>query len=50
MLNIISHWEIQVKLYTMKCRYTSTRLAIIKKTGKDVKKLEPSYIADGKGK
>lgn len=40
--------EMQVKLYTMKYLYTSTRMAIIKKTGKDVKKLEPSYIADGK--
>ena len=40
----------QVKLHTMKYLYTSTRMATIKKIGKDVKKLEPSYIADGKVK
>ena len=42
--------EMQVKLHTMKYLYTSTRMATIKKIGKDVKKLEPSYIADGKVK
>ena len=42
--------EMQVTLYTMKYLYTSTRMATIKKIGKDVKILEPSEIADGKVK
>ena len=37
---------------TMKCHFTPARMAIIKKTGnnnigEDMKKLEPSYTADG---
>lgn len=48
MLNIISHWNASKTIYNEISLHTSTRMAIIKKTGKDVKKLEPSYIADGK--
>lgn len=34
----------------MKYFYTPIRMAIIKNTGKDVKRLEPSYTADEKVK